>query len=133
MTKMNRIALVFLFLIAASAISVRALALQIAPASSFVDPQAAEKANAHEDELYNSATSSLTAGDYEHAAAEFDEVAKMRGRKADAALYWKAYALNKAGNKSQALTTIAELKKSYPQSKYVKDAGVIEVEIRPSV
>jgi HEAT repeats len=57
-------------------------------------------------------------------------VAKMRGRKADAALYWKAYALNKAGNKSQALTTIAELKKTYPQSRYQRDAGVIEVEIR---
>lgn len=129
---MNRIALVCLLLIAAFAVKARAVPLQNAPASSFVDPQAAEKNNPHEDELYNSATTTLNNADYEHAAAEFDQVAKMHGRKADAALYWKAYALNKAGDKSQALTTIAELKKSYPQSKYVKDAEALAVDIKGS-
>ncbi len=100
------------------------------PSSSFVDPQAADKADAHEDELYNSGTEALNNGDYDDAAGKFDRVAKLHGRKADAALYWKAYALNKSGNKGQALTTIAELRKNYPQSRYLRDAGVIEVEAK---
>ncbi len=101
-----------------------------APSSSFVDPQAAEKANAHEDELYNNGTQALNNGAYDEAAGTFDQVVKMRGRRAAAAMYWKAYALAKAGNKGQALTTIAELKKAYPQSRYVDDAGALEVELR---
>ena len=133
MTKMNRITIVLLFLIAAFAAGEQAFALQgSAPASSFVDPQAAEKANAQEDELYNAATSALNDEEFDDAAQKFDQVAKIHGRKADAALYWKAYALNKAGNKSQSLTTIADLKKSYPQSKYVRDAEALGVDIKGS-
>jgi HEAT repeat protein len=131
MTKMNRTMIALLFLLAG--FSARALAVPLQGAaleSGFVDPQAAEKANAHEDELYNDATAALNDGDYEGAAGKFDQVAKMRGRKGDAALYWIAYALNKAGNKEQALTTIAELKKSYPQSKYRRDAEALEIEIK---
>jgi tetratricopeptide (TPR) repeat protein len=104
----------------------------IAPSSSFVDPQAAEKANAHEDELYQQGTQALNDGNYDDAVAKFDQVAKMRGRRADAALYWKAYALKNAGNKGEALSTIAELKKNYPQSKYVHDAKAMEVELSGS-
>jgi hypothetical protein len=101
-----------------------------APASSFLDPQASDKGNAHEDELYHDGTEALDNEDYEGAAGKFDEVIKIRGRRIDAALYWKAYAMNKAGNKSQALSAIAELKKGYPQSKYLRDAGALEVEIK---
>jgi tetratricopeptide (TPR) repeat protein len=131
MTKMNRIIFPLLFLLAALSAGVQAVALQgSAPGSSFVDPQTADKANAHEDELYNDATSALNDEEFDDAAQKFDQVARMHGRKADAGLYWKAYALNKAGNKEQALSTIAELKKSYPQSRYLRDAGVIEVEAK---
>lgn len=100
------------------------------PSSGFVDPQAAEKANTREDELYNNGTETLNDGDYEDAASKFSQVVAMHGRKADAALYWKAYALNKVGNKSQALASLAELKKSYPQSRYLHDAGALEVEMK---
>jgi HEAT repeat protein len=102
------------------------------PSSSFADPQAADKANAHEDELYNDGTEALNNGDYDDAAGKFDQVVKLRGRKADAALYWKAYALNKAGNKSQALAGIAEFRKTYPKSTYQHQADVLEQEIRLS-
>lgn len=102
------------------------------PSSSFADPQAGDKANTREDDLYNEGTEALNDGGYEEAAGKFDQVVKMHGRKADAALYWKAYALNKTGNKAQALTTIAELKKNYPQSRYLHDAGALEVEMKGS-
>jgi tetratricopeptide (TPR) repeat protein len=99
-------------------------------ASAFTDAQAAEKANTHEDDLYKSGTESLNNGDYESAVSRFDEVAKMRGRRAAAALFWKGYAFYKAGNKDQALAAFADLKKNYPESKYVRDAGPYEVEMQ---
>jgi tetratricopeptide (TPR) repeat protein len=106
-----------------------AQAQAIGPAASFAEPQAAEKANANEDELYKSGTEALNNGDYDSAVSRFDQVAKLRGRRAAAALYWKGYAFYKAGNKGQALAAFAELKKNYPESKYVQDAGPIEVEM----
>ncbi len=105
-------------------------ALQEVPSASLVDPQTAEKANPHEDELYSSAKDSLDDGEYDDAIKQFDEVVKIHGRKTDGALYWKAYALNKAGNKAQALTTIGELRKNYPKSNWLRDAGALEQEIR---
>ena len=91
-----------------------------------LDPQTAEKANAHEDELYQSAKDALDNGEYDNAIKQFDEVVKIHGRKADGAMYWKAYALNKAGNKAQALTSIGELRKNYPKSNWLRDAGALE-------
>jgi hypothetical protein len=108
----------------------RAPAQDTPPLSSLVDPQTADKINTREDELYNNGTAALNNGDYEDAAGKFGQVVAMHGRKADAALYWKAYTLNKAGDKAQALTTISELKKTYPQSRYLHDAGALEVEIK---
>ncbi|HZS28683.1 MAG TPA: HEAT repeat domain-containing protein, partial [Candidatus Angelobacter sp.] len=39
-------------------------------------------------------------------------------------------ALNKNGNKAQALTTIGELRRSYPKSTWLRDAGALEQEMR---
>jgi tetratricopeptide (TPR) repeat protein len=103
---------------------------QEAPSASFLDPQSAEKANAHEDELYSAAKDALDNGNFDNAVRQFDEVVKIHGRKADGALYWKAYSLNKAGNKAQALTTIGELRKNYPRSTWLRDAGALEQEMR---
>src|ERR1043166_1898623 len=56
---------------------------------------------------------------------QFGEVVNVHGRKADGAMYWKAYALNKAGNKAQALTSIGELRRNYPKSNWLR-AGVAQ-------
>jgi HEAT repeat protein len=103
---------------------------QLVQPSSLLDPQTAEKANAHEDEVYQSAKDALDNGEYDSALKQFDEVIKIHGRKADGATYWKAYSLNKAGNKAQALTAIGELRKNYPKSNWLRDAGALEQEIR---
>ncbi len=103
---------------------------QDVPSASLLDQQTAEKANTHEDEVYSAAKGSLDDGEYDDAIKQFDEVIKLHGRKADGALYWKAYALNKAGNKAQALTAIGELRKSYPKSTWLRDAGALEQEMR---
>src|SRR5437588_528461 len=100
------------------------------PASGFLDPQAAaQNANAREEEVYSSATDALNSGQYDNAIKGFTEAAKIHGRRADGALYWKAYALNKAARKQEALETVAELRKEYPQSRYLKEAGALEIEI----
>jgi hypothetical protein len=101
------------------------LRAQNPPVSSFAEP---EQANSREDELYNQGYEAVGNAHYDEAIAKFDQVIQMHGRKADAALYWKGYAFNKAGNKGQASATFAELRKAYPQSKWVNDAKEIEAE-----
>src|SRR6476660_2114459 len=115
-----------LFLICAvfSARPARA-AVQDVHSASLFDQQTAEKANAHEAELYSEAKDALDDGEYDNAIKQFDEVIKIHGRKADGALYWKAYAQDKAGNKAQALTSIGELRKNYPKSNWLRDAGAL--------
>ena len=123
--------LLALFLIGAafSAQPARA-AVQDVPSASLLDQQTAEKANAHEDELYSEAKDALDDGEYDNAIKQFDEVIKIRGRKADGALYWKAYAQDKAGNKAVALATLGELRKTFPKSSWLRDASALEQEMR---
>ncbi len=128
---MNRKLFLILFLnIVVSFVLSSAVAAQQVPSASLLDPQTAEKANAHEDELYQSAKDALDNGEYDNAIKQFDEVIKIHGRRADGAMYWKAYGLNKAGNKAQALTAIGELRKNYPKSNWLRDAGALEQEMR---
>jgi HEAT repeat protein len=128
---MNRKLFLILFLNIVFSIGLAlAAGAQQVPSASLLDPQTAEKANAHEDELYQSAKDALDNGEYDNAIKQFDEVVKIHGRRADGAMYWKAYALNKAGNKPQALTAIGELRKNYPKSNWLRDAGALEQDIR---
>jgi HEAT repeats len=87
-------------------------------------------ASAVEDEPYQDGTNYLNEGKWDAAAGKFDQVAALHGKRADSALYWKAYALNKSGRRQDALATIAELRKQYPRSTWLKDAGALEVELR---
>jgi hypothetical protein len=92
----------------------------------------AEKAKPGEEETYAQATQAINDANYAKAAAGFDQVAKLKGRRAEGALYWKAYAQNKQGQRNEALATIAELRRSYPQSRWLKEASALEIEIQGS-
>lgn len=128
---MNRKLFFILFFLTCAAFSARpARAAQEVPSASLLDSQNVEKANAHEDELYSSAKGDLDDSDYDDAIKGFDEVIRLHGRKADGALYWKAYALNKTGNKSQAMASIADLRKIYPKSNWLRDAAALEQEMK---
>ena len=98
-------------------------------ASSFL-PQA--NAN-REEELYNDATTAMNESRWQQAFDKFSQVAAMKGRRADGALYWRAYAANKLGRRTDALNTIAELKRTYPRSSYVKEGSALEVEIKSAM
>ena len=93
--------------------------------------RAERKAEAEED-MYDSATDALDDHDWRRATKGFEKVAEMRMSHADAALYWLAYAEGKMGARSEALSTLLQLQKSYPKSKWVADGKTLEVEIRQS-
>jgi len=83
-----------------------------------------------EEELYSDGTDSLDEGKWDSASDKFSQVIQLHGKKADAALYWKAYALQKLGRRDEALASVAELKKQFPRSPWLKDAGALELEVR---
>jgi len=85
-----------------------------------------------ESDLYDEGTDSLDDHDYTRAISQFREVVKMRGEHQDAAMYWIAWAQNKSGNRSDALTTLLEFQKAFPKSRWMEDAKVLEVEVRQS-
>jgi HEAT repeat protein/Ni/Co efflux regulator RcnB len=91
--------------------------------------RAEERAN-REDERYERGTEALDEERWDRAIESFDSVVSMGGRRADAGLYWKAYAQRKAGRPADALATLGQLRKTAPQSKYIKDADSLEQEIR---
>jgi len=119
------------------------LAALIVAAPLYADADASDKTSKHksaqedaraeqEGDLYDEATSALDDHDYKHAIDAFREVVKMRGEHQDAAMYWIAWAQNKMGNRSDALTTLLEFENAFPKSRWVEDAKVLEVEVRQS-
>jgi HEAT repeat protein len=82
-----------------------------------------------EEELYNDGVDEIDDAKWEKASEKFDQVIEMHGKHADGAISWKAYAENKQGHHSEALTLLASLEKEYPSSKWVKEGKVMQIEI----
>ena len=91
----------------------------------------AAKAEREEDE-YDEGQDALDESDWRRAVKHFNRVAEMRGASADAAMYWKAYAQNKMGQRAESLATLVELQKNYAKSKWASDGRALELEIRQS-
>src|SRR5260370_2595454 len=83
-------------------------------------------------ELYEDGREALDEDRYDQAQAKFKQLADLNGPQTDAALYWKAYAENRWGKRDSAVTTIAELKRRFPQSRWQKDATALEIEVKQS-
>ena len=64
-----------------------------------------------EDGLYRAGTRAVDQRQYEQAVSTFDRVIEAKSSRADGALYWKAYAQNRLGQREQALATLAQLQK----------------------
>ena len=91
--------------------------------------RAQEKAERLE-ELYDDGREALDDDRYEQAEAKFKLLADMNGPQTDAALYWMAYAENRLGKREAALTTLADMKKRFPQSRWQKDADALGLEVK---
>jgi hypothetical protein len=83
-------------------------------------------------ELYEDGREALDEDRYDQAAAKFKQLADLNGPQTDAALYWKAYAENRLGKRDTALISLADMKKRFPQSRWQKDASVLELEVKQS-
>jgi hypothetical protein len=99
----------------------------------FADDTLADDAHAddgREDQLYSQATKAINEGRWSDAESLLDQVTGLRGRRSDAAVYWKAYVKNKEGRTSDALEACATLRQNYPQSNWLKECSALEIEIR---
>lgn len=94
-------------------------------------PRDAARRN-QEDRMYEDGQRAIEEGRWQRAVERFTDLAAEKGSRADAAMYWRAYALDRMGQKAEALTTAAELIKQYPASKWLSDAKALELQVRQS-
>jgi HEAT repeat protein len=96
------------------------------------EQERARRDRQRESELYDSGTSAMDEDRWDRALERFNRVIEMNGSKVDAAMYWKAYAQNRLGQRAESLATIAELIKAHPNSRYVSQAKQLEADVRRS-
>lgn len=72
----------------------------------------------------------VTESRWDRAVERFNEVIAAKGSRVDSALYWKAYAQDRAGQRAEALATIGVLTREHPSSRYLQQAKALEVEVR---
>jgi tetratricopeptide (TPR) repeat protein len=80
--------------------------------------------------LYDQARGYIDRDQYERALESLNRLIAMKGDRADAAMYWKAYSLSKLARNAEALTTLAEMRKQFPNSSWIREVGFLELEIR---
>jgi tetratricopeptide (TPR) repeat protein len=82
------------------------------------------------DQWYSQARSYIDRNQYDRAMDPLDRVISAKGDRADAAMYWKAYSQLKLARRDEALSTLSQLQKQYPMSRWLGDARALEVEIK---
>jgi HEAT repeat protein len=93
-------------------------------------PGSVEPGDKRFDELYEDGREAIEEGRYERAIAQFDRLIPYKTDRTDAALYWKAYSQSKIGNRAGALETLASLQKLFADSRWIRDAKALEVEVK---
>lgn len=83
-----------------------------------------------ESSLYEAGLSLLDNEQWQRAVDMFDRVVKAGKTHVDGAMYWKAYALDRLGQRPDALAALQELTKTYPNSRYLGDAKALEIEVK---
>ena len=91
---------------------------------------AEQRAEERADELYNSGRDAIEQSRYDRALDRFERLIQLNSSRTDAALYWKAYSLAKLGRPADALGALADLQQKFKDSRWLRDAKALEVEIR---
>jgi HEAT repeat protein len=94
------------------------------------ETEAKQRERDRETRVYEQARDYIDDGKYDRAIERLNDVVSMKGARADAALYYKAWAQNKSGQRSEAFATIGTLEKDYPKSRYLPPAKNLEGEMR---
>jgi tetratricopeptide (TPR) repeat protein len=79
---------------------------------------------------YDNGARALDDHKYDEAVGRFDAVIDSKSPRADGALFWKAYALNRLGRRDDALAALAVLRRDYPGSHWLNDAQALEAEVK---
>jgi hypothetical protein len=88
------------------------------------------RASERENRAYEQGTDAIDEADWETAVRRFRAVIEMKGARADDAMYWAAYALNRLSRRTEALQTLETLEKNYPSSAWIDDAKALALEVR---
>ena len=80
--------------------------------------------------FYQQGQSAIERAQWQQAIERFTVLVDSKAPRADAALYWRAYSLDKLNRQPEALTSVAELLKGYPASRWVADARALEIQGR---
>jgi tetratricopeptide (TPR) repeat protein len=94
------------------------------------DLEAAPAAGDRADDLYDRARELIEQGRFDRAVADLDRLIALKSNRTDAAIYWKAYSLAKLGQQADALAAMADLYKQFADSRWVRDARALEMEVR---
>lgn len=86
-------------------------------------------ADSQEDSLYAQGTKAMDEQRWTDAVDTFDKLAAQKGKKADAALYWKAYSLNKLNRKEEAGAVCGQLRGRYADSSWNKECRVLQARV----
>jgi hypothetical protein len=81
-----------------------------------------------DDNAYTTGTRAMDEHRWPDAVSAFDKVISEKGERVDAALYWKAYSLNKLGKTPLAIATCDQLHAQFADSAWNKDCAAISVD-----
>src|SRR5580704_15085296 len=82
------------------------------------------------DDAYTAGTHAMDEHRWPDAVTAFDKVISAKGDRVDAALYWKAYSLNKLGNTPLAMATCKQLRAQFANSTWNRDCDTIAVNVQ---
>jgi tetratricopeptide (TPR) repeat protein len=89
-----------------------------------------DQARARNEQAYERGRDSIEREQWSRAVEQFGVVIADRAPRADAALYWRAYAFDKLNRAADALTSVAELMKSFPQQPMAVRRKALELQVR---
>src|SRR4030095_4441527 len=90
----------------------------------------AEQSRDRYENLYEQGQNAIERAQWPQAVERFTALVSAKAPRADAALYWRAYSLDKLNRQNEALTSVADLLKVYPSSRWLADARALEIQVR---
>jgi HEAT repeat protein len=82
------------------------------------------------DVQYERARQAIERAQWSQAVQQFSMLAQANAPRADAAMYWRAYALDKLNRHADALVAVSDLFKSFPASRWTSDARALELQVK---
>ena len=90
----------------------------------------AEQARERFENFYEQGQNAIERAEWQRAVERFTVLVDSKAPRADAALYWRAYSFDKLNRQTEALTSVAELLKGYPSSRWIAEARALEIQVR---